>query len=88
MPNTGPSDLPPLGSVLRVAPDERLLVESNGQPPEPGQRCQTQDGRPAGVVDDVIGPVDGPLLVVALSRGPEREDTTPEELVGSRLYAR
>lgn len=78
------NDLPPVGSVVRPAAEGTLLVASDGAPVEPGTRCQTRDSKDAGVVEDVIGPVDEPFLVVSLpGKGP-----APEELIGSRLYPR
>lgn len=80
------SDLPPVGTVLRPAPGGDLLLESNGEPVQPGTRLASEAGEPAGTVEDVIGPVDRPFLVVSLSEGgPEGEQA---ELVGAQLYPR
>jgi len=80
----------PLGRILRTGPQGVLVVESDGEPVDPGTRCLLEDGRPAGVVRLGIGPVDGPMLVVDPSRGPAPDDGRPDttELVGSTLYPR
>jgi len=80
-------DLPPVGTVLRPAPDGDLLVESDDEPVEPGTRCETDSGQIAGTVEDVIGPVDQPFLVVSLP-GDIEEASDLEELAGTRLYPR
>lgn len=87
MPPHPANDLPAVGTVRRPALEGDLLVESNGEPVEPGTRCQTREGHPAGVVGDVIGPVERPFLVVSLSRGPDGEQAA-EELTGTQLYPR
>jgi len=80
------NDLPPLGTVVRPAPDGDLLVESNGEPVDPGTRCASEAGDLAGTVEDVIGPVDRPFLVVSLSEG--SGEGGREELTGVQLYPR
>lgn len=82
----------PIGTVLRIGPQGVLVVESDGEAVDLGTRCQTGDGGAAGVVVDVIGPVDAPLLVVDPNRGPKRKEGTgpgaSDGIVGSALYAR
>lgn len=80
----------PIGHVLRTGPEDLLVVDVEGEPVDPGSRCHLEDGRPAGVVQRVIGPVNRPLLVVDPSRGPKpEEDVGPSDaLVGSKLYPR
>ncbi len=81
------TDLPPVGTVLRSAPGGNLLVESDGQPVTLGTPCENQAGDVVGKVEDVIGPVDGPFLVVSLP-GETDEGPARDELVGSELYPR
>ncbi len=81
----------PIGHVLRIGPDGLLVVETEEDPIDPGARCQREDGRPAGVVRDVIGPVKRPLLVVDPQRGPQGDRPDPEDpddWIGTTLYPR
>lgn len=82
----------PIGHVCRIGPGDVLVVETDGEFTHPGTRCVTEDGSPAGVVADVIGPVEAPLLVVDPDRGPKDGSTGRSgehgSLVGTDLYAR
>jgi rRNA processing protein Gar1 len=80
------TELPSVGTVVRPAPGGDLLVQSNGEPVEPGTRCRTESGAVAATVEDVIGPVDDPFLVVSPSEG--ARDDERDELVGAQLYPR
>lgn len=80
------TDLPAVGTVLRPAPGGDLLLESNGEPVAPGTRLASEAGDLAGTVEDVIGPVGRPFLVVSLSEGPSEGEQA--ELAGAQLYPR
>lgn len=81
-----------VGRVRRVGPQGLLVIETEEEPVDPGTRCSTEDGTPVGVVQDVIGPVDGPFLVVDPDRGPKAgSQERPEALdalIGTALYPR